>query len=43
MTDLNIELLDWQQDCLNDPSRFKVIAAGDVVARAHSGGRESHR
>ena len=28
MTDLNISLLPWQQEVFNDPTRFKVIAAG---------------
>jgi len=28
MTDLKVELLPWQQEVFNDPSRFKVIAAG---------------
>ena len=28
MTELNVELLDWQKIVFNDPSRFKVIAAG---------------
>ena len=26
--ELNIELLDWQKEVWNDPSRFKVVAAG---------------
>ena len=28
MTDLKVELLPWQQEVYNDPTRFKVIAAG---------------
>ncbi len=28
MTDLNVELLDWQKIVFNDSARFKVIAAG---------------
>lgn len=28
MTDLNVELLPWQQEVWNDPTRFKVVAAG---------------
>ena len=28
MTDLNIELLPWQQDVWNDNTRFKIVAAG---------------
>ena len=28
MTDLNIELLPWQQDVWNDRTRFKIVAAG---------------
>ncbi len=28
MMDLQIKLLPWQQEVWNDPSRFKVIAAG---------------
>ena len=28
MTDLNVELLDWQKKVFNDKARFKVIAAG---------------
>jgi len=26
--DLNIELLPWQQEVWNDPTRFKIVAAG---------------
>jgi predicted phage terminase large subunit-like protein len=28
VNDFNVELLPWQQDVFNDPTRFKVIAAG---------------
>ena len=28
MSDLEVQLLPWQQDVWNDPTRFKVIAAG---------------
>jgi len=28
VTDLNIELLPWQQDVWNDDTRFKIVAAG---------------
>jgi predicted phage terminase large subunit-like protein len=28
VTDLNIELLPWQQDVWNDSTRFKIVAAG---------------
>jgi predicted phage terminase large subunit-like protein len=28
MTQLNVELLDWQQEVFNSPTRFKVVAAG---------------
>jgi len=28
VTDLKVELLPWQQEVYNDPTRFKVIAAG---------------
>ena len=28
MTDVNVELLDWQKKVFNDPTRFKVVAAG---------------
>ena len=28
MTDLNIELLPWQQEVWNDETRFKIVAAG---------------
>ena len=28
MTDLNVELLPWQQDVYSDDTRFKVVAAG---------------
>jgi len=28
MTDVNVELLDWQKKVWNDPTRFKVVAAG---------------
>lgn len=28
MSDLNIQLLPWQQEVWNDPHRFKVVAAG---------------
>lgn len=27
-TDLKVELLPWQQDVFNDPTRFKIVAAG---------------
>lgn len=26
--ELNVQLLDWQQEVFNDPTRFKVVAAG---------------
>jgi len=28
VTALNVELLPWQQDVFNDPTRFKIVAAG---------------
>lgn len=28
MAELNVELLPWQQDVFNDPTRFKIVAAG---------------
>jgi len=28
VTDLNVELLPWQQEVYSDPTRFKVVAAG---------------
>ena len=28
MTELNIELLPWQQEVWNDETRFKIVAAG---------------
>jgi predicted phage terminase large subunit-like protein len=28
MSDLNVELLPWQQDVFSDPTRFKIVAAG---------------
>ncbi len=28
MTQLSVELLPWQQDVFNDPTRFKIVAAG---------------
>ena len=28
MTDLNVQLLPWQQEVYSDPTRFKVVAAG---------------
>jgi len=28
MTDLNIELLPWQQEVWGDTTRFKIVAAG---------------
>ena len=28
MTELNIQLLPWQQDVWNDTTRFKIVAAG---------------
>ena len=28
MTDLKVELLPWQQEVFNDPTRFKIVAAG---------------
>ena len=33
--DLNIELLDWQKDALQDDARFKVIAAGRRCGKSH--------
>ena len=27
-TELNVELLPWQQEVFNDPTRFKIVAAG---------------
>ena len=28
MSDLNVELLPWQQEVFSDPTRFKIVAAG---------------
>lgn len=28
MADLNVELLNWQQQVYNDPTRFRIVAAG---------------
>jgi len=28
LTDLNVQLLPWQQEVYSDPTRFKVVAAG---------------
>lgn len=28
MSELNVELLPWQQDVFNDNTRFKIVAAG---------------
>ena len=33
--DLNIELLEWQRDALQDDARFKVIAAGRRCGKSH--------
>ena len=34
MTDLKVELLPWQQEVYNDPTRFKVIAAGRRIGKS---------
>ena len=35
MTALKIDLVPWQREVLNDPSRFKVIAAGRRCGKSH--------
>ena len=35
MSELNIELLDWQRDALQHDARFKVIAAGRRCGKSH--------
>lgn len=35
MSNLNINLLPWQQEVLQDPARFKVIAAGRRCGKTH--------
>ena len=35
MADLNLELLGWQSEVMEDPSRFKVIAAGRRTGKTH--------
>ena len=34
MTELNVELLPWQQEVWNDESRFKIVAAGRRVGKS---------
>ena len=34
MTDLNIQLLDWQQQVWEDPTRFKIVAAGSRTGKS---------
>jgi predicted phage terminase large subunit-like protein len=35
MAGVNISLLPWQEKCINDPTRFKVIAAGRRCGKTH--------
>ena len=35
MSDLNLELLPWQQEVMTDPSRFKIVAAGRRTGKSH--------
>ena len=35
MANLNLELLPWQREVINDPARFKVIAAGRRCGKTH--------
>lgn len=35
MTDLNLELLPWQQEVMQSSARFKVIAAGRRTGKSH--------
>lgn len=35
MAGIDIQLLPWQQEVINDPSRFKVIAAGRRCGKTH--------
>ena len=34
MTDLNVQLLPWQQEVYSDPTRFKVVAAGRLTGKS---------
>ena len=38
MTDLNIQLLDWQQQVWEDPTRFKIVAAGRRTGKSRLAG-----
>lgn len=35
MADLSLELLPWQQEVMEDPSRFKIVAAGRRTGKSH--------
>ena len=35
MSDLNLQLLPWQQEVMEDPSRFKIVAAGRRTGKSH--------
>ena len=35
MTDLNLQLLPWQQEVMQSVARFKVIAAGRRTGKSH--------
>ena len=35
MTDLDVQFTDWQQEVFNDPTRFKVVAAGRRCGKSY--------
>jgi predicted phage terminase large subunit-like protein len=35
MSDLNLQLLPWQQEVMEDDSRFKIVAAGRRTGKSH--------
>ena len=35
MADLDLKLLPWQQEVMEDPSRFKIVAAGRRTGKSH--------
>lgn len=35
MSELNLQLLPWQEEVMTDPSRFKIVAAGRRTGKSH--------
>ena len=35
MTDLDVQFTNWQQEVFNDPTRFKVVAAGRRCGKSY--------